>query len=106
MKGIPHLKIHFNKFQILVLILLSFLLFYPGDLEIKGLVITGDFIKERVLSLGILFLILRGIIDDYFSPKLAIIFLFILILAPTFNFGQLVVVTLTALLVLKLLRKI
>ncbi|MBI3955041.1 hypothetical protein HY338_01245, partial [Candidatus Gottesmanbacteria bacterium] len=95
MLAIPHLKIHFSKIQILALILLLFLLFYPSELEIKGLILTNDFIKERVLSLGILFLILRGIIDDYYSPKLAIIFLFILILAPTFNFGQLVVVTLT-----------
>lgn len=102
----PHLKIHFNKIQILALVLLSFLLFYPGDLEIKGLILTNDFIKERVLSLGILFLILRGIIDDYYSPVLSAIFLFILILAPTFNFGQLVIITLTVLLVLKLLRKI
>lgn len=106
MIAFPHLKIHFNKIQILALVLLSFLLFYPGELEIKGLILTNDFIKERILSLGILFLILRGIIDDYYSPNLAIIFLFILILAPTFNFGQLIVVTLTSLLVFKLLRKI
>jgi len=102
--GLPHF--HFNKTNTLVFLVLVFLLFYPQPLEISGVTVVNDFIKSRVLSLGILFLILRGIIDAYYSPRLAIIFLVTLILAPTLNFGYLVLITLITLIVMKLLKKI
>jgi hypothetical protein len=70
-----------------------------------GIPVVNAFIKTRVLSLGILFLVLRGIIDDYYSPRLAILFLISLILAPTFTFGQLVLIVLTGLLLFRLLKK-
>lgn len=102
--GFPHF--HFNKTTVFVFFLLIFLLFYPYPLEIMGIPIVNEFIRKRVLSLAILFLILRGMVDSYYSPQLSILFLIMLLFSPTLTFGQLILATLLGLIILKVLKKI
>jgi hypothetical protein len=71
-----------------------------------GVVIINDFVKTRVISVGILFLVLKGIIHEYYSQKLGILFLLALILSPTLTFAQLVIVILAGLLIFKVFRRI
>ena len=104
MLSFPAIKFHFNKTTVFALLILIFLLLYPDNIEIMGVAIVNEFIRKRVLSLAILFLTLRGIVDSYYSPRLAILFLIMLLFSPTLTFGQLTLATLMGLIILKVLR--
>ncbi len=106
MLSFPAIKFHFNKTTVFALLILIFLLLYPDNIEIMGVAIVNEFIRKRVLSLAILFLTLRGIVDSYYSPRLAILFLIMLLFSPTLTFGQLTLATLMGLIILKVLKKI
>jgi len=97
---------NYNKKTLLALVVLCFLLFYPNTLLINGFPIIDIFIKKRVVSVGILFLVLRGIIHDYYTPVWAIIFLIALILSPSLPFALIVFLTLATLIILRSLKKI
>src|SRR3989344_1216290 len=104
MPKIPRVNFYFNRLQILILILVVLIFFYPNTIEIMGIPLLNEFIRQRVLSLGILFLILRGLVDAYYSPNLAILFLVMLILSPTLTFGQLTIATLFSLVIFRVLK--
>jgi len=106
MPDFSSIKIYCTKTNLVILAVLLFLLLYPNDLKIGTMPIVNEFIKNRVLSLAIVFLVLRCIVHDYYSPRLAILFLIMLVLAPSLTFGYLVLITLGGLLLLKLLKKI
>lgn len=100
------IKIHFSKTNLAVLAVLLFLLLYPYELTLGGVPLVNTFIKTRVVSLSILFLVLRGMIHDYYSPRLTILYLMALILAPTLTFGYLVLFILGGLILFKLAKLI
>lgn len=82
--------------MLFALVLLGVLLFFPLKLEIAGVHLINIFIKERLVGVGLLFLVLRAIIHEYYATNLAILFIVILLLSSTLSFAQLVVVTLLA----------
>ena len=97
---------NYNKKTLLALIVLCFLLFYPTPIAINGISIIDPFIRRRVASVGILFLVLRGFVHDYYTSSWALVFLGALILSSTLPFGFIVFLTLAAFIILKFLKKI
>lgn len=89
-----------------MLCLLVLLLLYPYRITINGANIVDPYIKKRLASVGILFLVLRGFIHDYYLSLWAILFLCALILSSTLPFGLIVLLTLGGLIILKSLKKI
>ena len=102
---IGNVTFHFNKVMVFSLIILGVLLFFPLRLEIAGVNLINIFVKERLLAIGILFLVLRSIIHEYYATNLALLFLVILFLSATFSFAHLVVLTLVSIAFLNSLKK-
>lgn len=85
----------------LALVILLFLFFSPLRIEIGGIHIINPFVKERLAAIGILFLVLRSIIHEYYTTNLALLFLVILFLSASFSFAHMVVLTLVLIAFLK-----
>jgi len=96
----------YNKKTLLALVVLCFLLFYPTPIAIGGISIIDPFIRRRVASVGILFLVLRGFVHDYYTSSWAIVFLIALILSTSLPFGLVVFLTLAAFIILRFLKRI
>ena len=106
MLNIPTIIKRYNWKTVLGIAILSFLLLYPYPLTLFGISLVNPFIKERFVAVGLLFLVLRGLIHDYYASVFSIFFLVVVILSPVLTFGQIVFITLLGLVVLKLLKKI
>lgn len=97
---------NYNKYALLALVLLLFLIFYPYPVTIGGVNIVDPFMKKRFAAVGILFLVLRGFVHDYYLSMWAIIFLIALILSTTIPYGLLVFLTLALFIILRSMKRI
>ena len=91
--------------MIFSLVILGVLLFFPPQLEIAGVNLINIFVKERLFAVGILFVVLRSIIDGYYATNLALLFLVMLFLSATLSFAHLVVLILVSIAFLKSLKQ-
>ena len=97
---------NYNKKALIPIIVLLFLLFYPYPIVIFGIPIVDVFIKKRLVAVGLLFLILRGMVHDYYLSSWVVLFLLALVVSSSLPFGMIVFLTLGAFIILKALKKI
>ena len=74
---IGSITFYFNRIMALALVILLFL-FFPSSDRDRRYSYYQSFVKERLAAIGILFLVLRSIIHEYYTTNLALLFLVIL----------------------------